>query len=265
MSRLDLCGSPAVATGWEPVSQEERKGTAMNCDVSSPDQSMPKSRFVVTLFPLGMLCCALVTQSCPTLCDPTGCSLLGSSVHGDSSGQNTGVGCHALLQGTFPTQGSKAGLPHCRQVLYHLNYQGSPRILQWVADPFFRRSSWPRNRTRVFYIAGGFFTSWATRETLPLSISSVAQSCLTLRPHGLQQASLPCPSPTPEVCTNSCPLSQWCHPTISSSVIPCSSCLQSFPASGLFQWVSSLHQVAKVLELQLQHQSLQWIFRTDFL
>ena len=48
----------------------------------------------------------LVTQSCPTLCDPMDCSLPGSSVHGDSLGKNTGVGCHALLQGIFPTQGS---------------------------------------------------------------------------------------------------------------------------------------------------------------
>ena len=77
----------------------------------------------------------------------------------------------------------------------------------------------------------------------------------SLQPHGLQQATLPCPSPPPGACSNSCPLSRWCHPTISSSVIPFSSCLQSFPASGLFQWVSSLHQVAKVLEFQLQHQS----------
>ena len=52
--------------------------------------------------------------------------------------------------------------------------------------------------------------------------------------------------------------------TISSSLVPFSSCLQSFPASGSFQWVSSSHQVAKVLEFQLQHQSFQWIFRTDF-
>ena len=64
--------------------------------------------------------------------------------------------------------------------------------------------------------------------------------------------------------SNSCPLSQWCHPAISSSVVPFSSRLQSFPALGLFQWVSS-HQVAKVLELQLQHQSFQWLFRDDFL
>ena len=61
------------------------------------------------------------------------------------------------------------------------------------------------------------------------------------------------------------PLSWWCHPTISSSVIPFSSCLQSFPVLGSFQWVSSSHQIAKVLEFQLQHQSFQWIFRTDFL
>ena len=63
----------------------------------------------------------------------------------------------------------------------------------------------------------------------------------------------PCPSPTSGVYSNSCPLSWWCHPTISSSVVPFSSCLQSFPASGSFQWVRSSHQVARVLELQLQH------------
>ena len=58
-----------------------------------------------------------------------------------------------------------------------------------------------------------------------------------------------------------CPLSQWCYLTISSSVAPFSSCPQSFPASEFFQWVGSTHQVANVLELQLQHQSFQWIFR----
>ena len=56
----------------------------------------------------------------------------------------------------------------------------------------------------------------------------------SLRPHGLQHTRLPCPSPTPEACSNSCPLNQWCHQTISSSVIPISSCRQSFPASGSF-------------------------------
>ena len=63
---------------------------------------------------------------------------------------------------------------------------------------------------------------------------SLAQSCSTLRHHGLQHARPPCPSPSPRACKNSCPLSQWCHPTISSSVVPFSSCLQSFPASRSF-------------------------------
>ena len=65
--------------------------------------------------------------------------------------------------------------------------------------------------------------------------STAAQSCSTLQPYGLQDARLPCPSPTPGAYSNSCPSSWWCHPTISSSVFPFSSCLQSFPASGSFQ------------------------------
>ena len=56
----------------------------------------------------------------------------------------------------------------------------------------------------------------------------------SLWPHGLQHTRLPCPSPTPRACSHSCPSSRWCHPTISSSVVPFSSCLQSFPASGSF-------------------------------
>ena len=67
---------------------------------------------------------------------------------------------------------------------------------------------------------------------LVLSCSVVSNS---LRPHELQDARLPCPSPSPGAYSNSCPSSRWCHPTISSSVIPFSSCLQSFPASGSFQ------------------------------
>ena len=72
--------------------------------------------------------------------------------------------------------------------------------------------------------------------------SSITQSRPILRHHGLQHARPPCPSPTPGVYSNSCPLSQWCHPTISSSVVPF-----SFQQQGLFQWVSSLHEVAKGL------------------
>ena len=71
------------------------------------------------------------------------------------------------------------------------------------------------------------------REMFPVQFSSVTQSCPTLWPHGLQHARLPCPSPTPGACSNSCPWSQWCHPNNSFSVIPFS-CLQSIPASGSF-------------------------------
>ena len=91
-------------------------------------------------------------------------SLPGSSVHGDSPGMNTGVGCHALLQGIFPTLGSNPGLPHCRWILYHLSHQGSSRILEWVAYLFSRGSAWPRSATGVSCIASRFLTSWATRE-----------------------------------------------------------------------------------------------------
>ena len=82
----------------------------------------------------------------------------------DSPGQNPGVGSLSLLQGIFPTQGSNPGLLHCRWILYYLGHQGSPRILEWVAFPFSRRSSRPRNRIGVSCIAGGLFTSWATGE-----------------------------------------------------------------------------------------------------
>ena len=68
-------------------------------------------------------------------------------------------------------------------------------------------------------------------ESVQFSDSVMSDS---LWPHGLQHPRLHCPSPTPGACSNSCPSSQWCHPTISSSVVPFSSCLQSFPASGSF-------------------------------
>ena len=64
-----------------------------------------------------------VAQLCLILCDPVNCSPWGSSVHGDSPGKNTGVGCHTLLQGIFPTQGSNPGFPHCTWILYHLRHQ----------------------------------------------------------------------------------------------------------------------------------------------
>ena len=82
----------------------------------------------------------------------------------NSPGGSTGVGSLSLLQGIFPTQGSNPRLPQCRQILYHLSHQGSLRILEWVAYPFSRGSSLPRNQTRVFWILDGFFTNWTIRE-----------------------------------------------------------------------------------------------------
>ena len=77
----------------------------------------------------------------------------------------------------------------------------------------------------------------------------------SLWPHGLQHASPLCPSPTLGVYSNSCPLNQWCHPTILSSVVPFSSHLQSFPVSESFPMSQLFTSVAKELEFQLQHQS----------
>ena len=93
------------------------------------------------------------------------------------------------------------------------------------------------------------------------SVQSLSHVWLIVTPWPMaRQASL-----STRVYPNSCPLSWWCHPTISSSVVLFSSCLQSFLASGSFQWVSSSYQVAKVLEFQLQHQFFQLIFKTDVL
>ena len=80
---------------------------------------------------------------------------------------------------------------------------------------------------------------WGTERSTNLpkvtqSVQSLSRVPNSLWPHGLQHARLPCPSPTPGACSNSCLLSPWCHPAISSSVVPFSSCLQSFPASGSF-------------------------------
>ena len=102
----------------------------------------------------GTCVCAQSLQSCLTLCNPMDISPSGSSDHGDSPGKNTRVDCHAFLPGIFPTLGSNPGLLHCRQVLYHLSHQESPRILEWVTYPFSKGASQPRNRSRVSCVAG---------------------------------------------------------------------------------------------------------------
>ena len=104
---------------------------------------------------------------------------------------------------------------------------------------------------------------------LPWSSKSVSHSVMSnsLWPHGPQHCKLSRPSLSPGVCSDSCPLSWWCHPTISSSAALFSFCPAPSVSQhqGLFQWVRSLHQVGEVLELQLQHHSFQWISRVDFL
>ena len=144
----------------------------------------------------------LKSESCSVLSDSLQPNGLYSPWN--SPGQNTGVGSHSLLQGIFPmqrlnpglphwrqilyqlshkgslrilgwvaypfskgifpTQKSNQGLLHCRQILYQLSHKGSLRTLEWIAYPFSSGSSWPRNQTSISCLAGGFFTSWATRE-----------------------------------------------------------------------------------------------------
>ena len=122
---------------------------------------------------------------------------------------------------------------------------------------FFKFRTWISHHFRKSYHQGKHHITWVTDRTHVILLSvavvlmvilqpshnifwcSVQFSCSvvsdSLQPHGLQHTRLPCPSPTPGVYPNSCPLIQWCHPTISSSVIPFSSHLQSFPASRSFQ------------------------------
>ena len=120
-----------------------------------------------------------------------------------------------------------------------------------------------------FKVSGTEYNSVCTRPLKEVSIifiqfSSVAQLCPTLGHPWTAACQASLSITTPGIYSNSCLLSRWCHPTISFSVVPFSSCLQSSPKSGSYQWVISSHQVAKVLEFQLQHQSFQWTCRTDF-
>ena len=105
-----------------------------------------------------------------------------------------------------------------------------------------------------------------TFSSVQFSSSAVSDS---LRPYQLQHARLPCPSPTPRVHPNPCPLSRWCHPTISSSVAPCSFCPQSFPASGSLQ-MSQLFTLASgklkfyyIVNVQSIHTIVYWFRDTS--
>ena len=117
------------------------------------------------------------------------------------------LGCYFLLQGIFLTQGSNLHLLYHRLILYH----------------------WATREVPWHYFTPGYNKVFS----LMLVQFSHSVMCNSLWPHALQHTRLPYPSPTPGVYPNPCPLSQWCHATISSSVVPFS-CLQPFPASGSF-------------------------------
>ena len=132
-------------------------------------------------------------------------------------------------------------------------------------------------KKNIFYDLLCFLCLWIFPVSRDNQVSSL-QSCPTvcnwtvvwtvsdsLQPHGLHHTCLPCPSPSPGAVSNFCPSSRGCHPIIWSSIVPFSSFLPSFRVLRSFPVISSAYQVAKILELQLQHQSFQWIFRTDFL
>ena len=106
-----------------------------------------------------------------------------------------------------------------------VNLVGLWRILQVVTFTSYSIKL-PSNYKKKVCLA---ITKICSQSSVRFSRSVMSNS---LWPHGLQHTRLPCPSPNPGVCSNSCPLSQWCHPTILSSVVPFSSCLQSFPAPG---------------------------------
>ena len=135
--------------------------------------------------------------------------------------------------GHLPTPGIETESPDSyisRWIVYHWATWEAKTVYIWVTPKGLMKimSSWKRNL--------GTVPPQSYYMLLFLDISSVQSlSCVRLLwPHGLQHTRPPCLSPTAGVCSNSCPLSRWCHPTISSSVISFSSCLQSFPASGSF-------------------------------
>ena len=187
---------------------------------------------------------------------------------GGSDGKESA--CNVGDLGLIPGLGSYLVAKLCLTLCDSMGLQGpsvygisQARILEWIAISYPRGSSWARGRTQVSWIAGGFFTTESPGKTY--MFSSFAQLCLTLGIHGLQSARLSCPSPTPE-------LAQIHVHQVGDAIQPSLSLLSPSPPAfnlsqlqGLFQWVSSSHQVARLLEFQLQHQSFQWIFRTDLL
>ena len=139
---------------------------------------------------------------------------------------------------------------------------------KWVAMPTSRGSFWCRDQncsSCSSHIAGRFFTAEPLKKPHYVHIMRHIFNSVQFSSLSHVQLFVTPWTAAYQACSNSCPLSQWCHPTISSSVILFSSCSQSFPASGYFQMSQFFASVAKVLEFQLQHQFIQWIFRTNLI
>ena len=123
--------------------------------------------------------------------------------------------------------------------------------------------SWQGINTLLLFLS---FKAFPIKHSISNSIQfSCSVMSDSLQPHESQHARPPCSSPTPGVYSNSGSLSWGCYPAISSSVSPSPPAPNPSQHQGLFQWVNSLHEVAKELEFQLQHQSFQWTPRTDLL
>ena len=153
-----------------------------------------------------------------------------------------------------------------------LNVYRDPETLNYFKK--FSENSYP-----IWTLSSQFFSYWVTFlvtdiirsylayikpqfSSVQFSLSVVSNY---LRPHEPQHTRPPCPSPTPKVHPNPCPLSQWCYPTTSSSVVPFSFCPQTFPTLGSFPMSQLFTSGGQILERQLHHQSFQWTLRTDFL
>ena len=148
-----------------------------------------------------------------------------------------------------------------------LNISGIDFGFLWLVSPFRKEPVIPEiSWFLVGLICGTGSGKYSPTHHFPgrvqFSLSVVSDS---LQPLGLQHTRPPCLSSTSGACSHSCPLSWWCHPTIYSLTSSSPPAFHLPQHQGLFQWVSSLQQVAKVLEFQLQHQSFPWILRTDFL
>ena len=160
----------------------------------------------------------------------------------DYPGKNTGVGCHFLSPGHLPDSRIEPTSPALQADSLPLSHIGSP--IYWIL----------------------LVIQSLSRVWLFCCCCSVAKSCLTVcDPVNSSTPGFPGLHSLLEFVQTQRPLNHWYHPTISSSVRPSPPTLNLSQHQGLFQWIGSSHQAAKILELHLQHQSYQWIFRIDIL